>query len=262
MTQPLAALTTTLTARSVVISALLGYHPPELPVSALVRIGGSVRHRRRHRARRGGPDGDRRGPGVRRRGVPADRAADRAPGRPGRELFTTHQVLARELGTGHSDRTNPSQSRTRRIAQDHDATTHGRTARRSVDPPGEPRCRPTAGSARPVHLLHRSPRGRPTGVGRIPVGPGNLGRHSTSSARGAGHQHRTGGGIPADRRDPAPAARGPSAAARPAADAADWPGAEMRADYAEFSVAYAELLRDYSLGGTAANSTADPPRRR
>ena len=29
-----------LTARSVVLSTLLGYHPPELPVSALVRVGG------------------------------------------------------------------------------------------------------------------------------------------------------------------------------------------------------------------------------
>jgi phenylacetic acid degradation operon negative regulatory protein len=29
-----------LTARSVVLSVLLGYHPPELPVSALVRVGG------------------------------------------------------------------------------------------------------------------------------------------------------------------------------------------------------------------------------
>lgn len=38
MTRPLTA-TVPLTARSVVISALLGFHPPELPVSALVRIG-------------------------------------------------------------------------------------------------------------------------------------------------------------------------------------------------------------------------------
>ena len=31
--------TTSTNARSVVLSALLGYHPPELPISALVRIG-------------------------------------------------------------------------------------------------------------------------------------------------------------------------------------------------------------------------------
>ncbi|MDT4936583.1 MAG: phenylacetic acid degradation operon negative regulatory protein, partial [Pseudonocardiales bacterium] len=28
-----------LTARNVVLSTLLGYHPPELPISALVRVG-------------------------------------------------------------------------------------------------------------------------------------------------------------------------------------------------------------------------------
>lgn len=259
MTQPLAA-TTTLTARSVVISALLGYHPPELPVSALVRIGGLF--------------------GI------ADGTVRVAVGRmvtDGDLVFTdgvyrlTERLIARQGAQDESCSprtkfwrgswelavvTAPTRPRAERDALRRIMTqlrmaelregVWTRPANLVATRPQEVLAQCTFFSGRP----EEDPRELAASLWDLETWAG--------TARGLHVELATCTGLVEGflltaeilhllRADPV---------LPPELLPADWPGPELRADYAEFSVAYAELLRDYSLGGTAAKSTTDPPGRR
>ena len=180
---------TPLTARSVALSTLLGYHPPALPVSASGEGRGAVRDRGpRHP---GCPDAH--GEGRRRdRGrwrVPPVRAIAATSGRTGCAHLAAHPAVDWELGDGRRHEHDPAVGRAGGAAQEHGAAPDGRVARGGVDAAGQSLSRARRRHRRPVSVFCQSPLGL-VEPGGIALGLAGMGGRGGPIAVGASTRQR------------------------------------------------------------------------